>query len=131
MVEVRVSTLSQPEAGRGLFATRHHRRHEYLTEYGGVRLTKAEADRERQAGFETGWFASTRTGYVLDGRFVSAEDEKLASFANDARDPARNNARLVPRWNHRTAQEEVWLKATRDIESGEEIFCSYGRAYWN
>lgn len=69
---------------------------------------------------------------MLDGRIMDSKKVKcFAKYANDAtgysqiNSQLKNNARITIDEN-----ENICLVATRKIKSGEEIFCSYGKQYW-
>ena len=49
-----------------------------------------------------------------------------ARYINDHADPAAINARFVKCRKTRKAL----VVALRDIRAGEEVYCSYGEAYW-
>lgn len=53
----------------------------------------------------------------------------FAKYANDAKGLTNsnftNNAKITLDDN-----EKVCLEATRDINAEEELFCSYGKEYW-
>jgi len=58
-------------------------------------------------------------------------DGKLASFANDTRDSKTNNAAFQAKHvTTKRARKQVWLKTTKPINPGAEIFVTYGRDYW-
>ena len=58
-------------------------------------------------------------------------DGKLASFANDTRDSKTINAAFQPKHvTTKRTRTQVWLKATKPINPGAEIFVTYGRDYW-
>lgn len=69
---------------------------------------------------------------MLDGRIMDSKKVKCyAKYANDATGYSnlektfKNNARISL-----DDHENICLVATRKIKSGEEIFCSYGKQYW-
>jgi len=49
-------------------------------------------------------------------------DGKLASFANDTRRMADNAAFQPKHPTHKRPRKQVWLKATKPINAGVEIF---------
>ena len=58
-------------------------------------------------------------------------DGKLASFANDTKNSKTNNAVFQPKHvTSKRPRKQIWLKATKPINPGDEIFVTYGRDYW-
>jgi len=56
---------------------------------------------------------------------------KLASFANDKRDSKTNSAAFQRKHvTTKRTRKQVWLKATKPINAGAEIFVTYSRDYW-
>ena len=56
---------------------------------------------------------------------------KLASFANDKRDSKTNSAAFQRKHvTTKRTRKQVWLKATKPINPGAEIFVTYSRDYW-
>ena len=67
---------------------------------------------------------------LLDGRIMDAmKVNGFAKYANDAKGYSnsnyRNNAKIAYDEN-----DQICLIATKKINAGEEIFCSYGKKYW-
>ena len=116
-------------AGRGLFATTAFRKNEIITWYDGERIDRKEAIRRKSMGKGT-HLASASNYVVLDGLRTPAEMGRgAASFVNDARNSIfQNNAKLEKYCP--SIFEHVVIRAKRDIAKGEEIFASYGNAYW-
>ena len=68
---------------------------------------------------------------MLDGNIMDSQNTNcFAKYANDAKgfttSKYKNNAKITL-----DNDGNVCLKATKKIKAGEEIFCSYGKAYWN
>ncbi|MBL7914205.1 MAG: SET domain-containing protein-lysine N-methyltransferase [Bacteroidia bacterium] len=124
MVHVKKSTL--PNAGKGLFTDKDIAKGEIVCEYEGERITWAEAIERNEIG---------KGGYVYfinKNNCIDAIDCKdtFGRYANDAaglgRVPGkRNNS------TYDVVKNRVYIRATRNIAAGSEIFVSYGRAYWN
>ena len=50
---------------------------------------------------------------------------------NDTKNSKTNNAVFQPKHvTTKRARKQVWLKATKPINPGAEIFVTYGRDYW-
>lgn len=118
-IDVRDSTL--PGAGLGAFATRHYDRNELVTEYVGNLLM----DKRDAAALETQTHVIHAEGVTIDGLKVYEEGKGAGSFANDPVNPARHN--VIPVTLDGDAHlNKIYLKATRDIDVGDELFYSYG-----
>ena len=120
---VKKSTL--PNAGKGLFSKRDIKKGERIVEYVGEIITEKELDRRAENDIYGYAF------YINKNRCIDAfyMPEALARFANDAKGITRlpgvtNNAEYEV-WKNRG-----WIKATKDIKAGSEIFVSYGAEYW-
>jgi hypothetical protein len=94
-------------------------------EYIGEIITEAELDRRAEKDIYGYAF------YINKKRCIDAYymPESLARFANDAKGLTRipgisNNAEYEV-WKNRG-----WIKATKNIKAGSEIFVSYGAEYW-
>ena len=124
MVHVKKSTL--PNAGKGLFTDKFIKKGDIVCEYEGERITWAEAIRRNDLD---------KGGYVYfinEKNCIDAFEYKntFGRYANDAaglgRVPGkRNNS------TYDVVKNRVYIRATRNIEAGSEIFVSYGRSYWN
>lgn len=117
-------------AGKGLFACESIRPGETIVEYVGRKLTNKEFDIVFDAGM---WlYAASVPDGVIDAAGPEW-DQYPAKFSNDAMGPtrigARNNAAF--RYSGKKGNYKVHIVATRHIKSGDEIFTSYGRAYWS
>ena len=54
-----------------------------------------------------------------------------AMYANDARGLVRLEGYVNNSLFRLLDDGSMWLEATRSIKAGQEIFASYGRAYWS
>lgn len=158
-------------AGKGLFASVPFLPNDYITEYGGEVIDKAEAERRRAAGHAT-HIRGLAFGHVaLDGRHVTGvAGDGGASFANDpfslggsggsggsgssgsidSRDSIGGNGKKKQdRVNSKfvivtsfdvsvgvqrsglVVGERVFLRATKAIPAGDEIYVDYGNDYWH
>ena len=118
---IKKSTL--PQAGKGLFTRSFIAAGTRIVEYKG-RVTTWNEVKEKEAD-------NVYIMYVNRNHVINAEPFKnaLARYANDAKGVGkisglRNNAVYA------TVKKRVYIKATRDIEAGEEILVDYGKAYW-
>jgi uncharacterized protein len=112
-----------PNAGLGLFTAIKLYKDEEIAIFEGETLSQKEADK-RAKNLEDQYFISLLNGKILDSKHVDC----FAKFANDATSdtvPFKNNAKI-------TLNEvgKVCLIATKTIKANDEIFCSYGKAYW-
>ena len=111
-------------AGMGLYTAIKIYRNERISLFKGVILSAREAA-IRVKNNADGYFINMPDGTIMDSREVSC----FAKYANDAegykKSGAKNNSIIAL-----DQQDKVCLIATRDIKSGEEIFCGYGKEYW-
>jgi SET domain-containing protein len=117
--------LSQlPNAGKGLFTAIKIYKDEIIAIYKGEVLSEKEAARRSQQGIDN-YFINMLDGSIMDSLNV----ECFAKYANDAAANAisafKNNVKISL-----DDDDNVCLVATRNIKTGEEIFCSYGARYW-
>lgn len=118
-------------AGNGLFATRPFARNSIVTEYEGTLVWKADA--MKASPEQTAHHMGLPNGYAIAGLCdpALAGGKGGGSFANDGfQVPGRNNATFWAKHEPGSPMVRMFLKATRDIAAGEEIFVGYGRCYW-
>jgi len=119
---VEISQL--PDAGQGLFTAVDIFEEEVITLFEGELLSEEEAA-SRKARGEDSYFINMIDGTTLDSKHTPC----FAKYANDAEgfssSPFKNNAKISL-----NEEDKVCLIALRKINSGEEIFCGYGEAYW-
>ena len=112
-----------PNAGKGLFTKTPIKKGQRIVEYKGrIRLWK---EVKHLDGYN---------GYLLRlSRTLAIDAEPLRSgkgrYANDAMGLTRvrglrNNAEYL------IYGDQCFIEATRNINAGEEVFVSYGRAFW-
>lgn len=121
MKRISINPSTIPGSGMGLFADEYIRRGELIVEVIGERYT-AESDVKLENDL-----------YLLaigDGSDDYIDVKGPAMYANDAcglvRIPGMSNNSVFRLLDDGT----MWLEATRTIRSGQEVFASYGRAYW-
>jgi SET domain-containing protein len=126
-IECKPSTLPD-DAGFGLFATRPFKKGSIITWYDGERISRNEALNRRKINKSSHIKSLNYLGDCIDG--IKGESNMMigrggASLANDARSFVRNNCSYV------TKNNNIYLKAKRDLIEGEELFVSYGKSYWS
>jgi len=112
-----------PGAGKGLFTKKDIPKGTVIVEYKGRIHTWDEIKHEDG---KNGYLY-----YINSKRVIDAKPYKkaLARYANDARgwgraEGLRNNAEYIEK------DKRCYIKSTRRILKGEEIFVGYGREYW-
>ena len=119
---LRVKRSGLPGAGKGLFTKVFIPKNTRIVEYKG-RISKwRDADHK-----DNGNIYFVNRNHVIDARPYR---KALARYANDARGLARvkgitNNSEYVE------DGLKVYIKSTRDIPAGSEIFVEYGKEYWD
>ena len=119
-----VKTSQIANSGKGLFTAIDIYKDEMIAVFTGDLLNKTEAAL-RAEGQNDRYFIMMPDGLTLD----SMNSDCFAKYANDA----SVNAETKFKNNSKIAFDDdgqVGLIALRKIKSGEEIFCSYGKAYW-
>jgi uncharacterized protein len=109
-------------AGKGLFTVIPIYKDEIICYYKGEILTQRQVDIRVRKGTDK-YFISMLDASIFDCGKLNG----FAKYANDARDSNfKNNAAI-------TIDEEnrIYLRASRNIKAGEEIFCGYGKRYWS
>jgi SET domain-containing protein len=113
-----------PDAGNGLFTAITIYKDEVISLFRGEILSDEEAALRAAKG-NTDYFMNMPDGTILDTMRVNG----FAKYANDVHGSEKtnylSNARITLDENNK-----VCIAANRNIKSGEEIFCSYGKAYW-
>ena len=112
-------------SGTGLFTAITIYKDEIIAIYKGKILTKNQAKAKADKGKDK-YFISLLDGTILDSMPIKC----FAKYANDAtgfsKSDFKNNAKIALDEN-----ENVCLIATRKIKQEEEVFCNYGKRYWN
>lgn len=117
-VEVRRSLIKN--AGDGLFATRTFFKGEVLGVYRGRVLSLLQAHQLQDRDYLMGGFGINAH---VDARFALNAEGR---YVNDNFDTTKLNAEFEKLKAERIAN----VRATRDIQAGEEIYASYGETYW-
>ncbi|MES2617141.1 MAG: SET domain-containing protein-lysine N-methyltransferase [Bacteroidota bacterium] len=117
-------TSTIADAGQGLFTAISIYKNEIVSLFKGEILSNEEAD-SRSKNNDDAYFVSMINGDIMDSKHVDC----FAKFANDAEGAAvtraKNNTVITI-----DESQKVCLVATRNIKAGEEIFCGYGKRYW-
>jgi hypothetical protein len=112
------------EAGEGLFTAIDIHDEEIIAVFKGEMLSKKLAKQRASIGLDK-YFVVMPDGGIMDSMPVFC----FAKYANDLKgtkgNKRRNNANI-----ELNEEGEVCLVASREILSGAEIFCSYGKNYW-
>lgn len=117
-----VNRSSIQSAGDGLFTSRDIKKGELVIEYTGDITTWEQVRHD----------ASNLYIYFVDEDYVinaKEHPEAIARYANDAHGLTRkpgvhNNSRFV------NINGKIFIKATKLIKAGDEIFVDYGKSYW-
>lgn len=123
-----VKKSSLPNSGKGLFTTQDIKKGQIVCEYEGEMITWDEATKRNTKDVKKGaYFYFINDKKVID---AFAAKNTFGRYANDAAGLSRikgfrNNATYFEKGSR------VFIKATRNIPAGSEIFVSYGRGYWN
>jgi len=111
-------------AGKGLFTAITLYKNEIIALFKGEILSTIEAEKRVQEQNDR-YFINLLDGGILD----SMNTDCFAKYANDAKglfkSNFKNNAAITL-----DDEDNVCIKATKNIKAGQEIFCSYGKAYW-
>lgn len=120
-----VETSKIPNSGNGLFTAIDIYKDEMIAIFTGDILNESQATECAEKGNDR-YFIMMPDGSTLD----SMNSDCLAKYANDStvnsETALKNNAKIAF-----DDEGQVGLIALRKIKSGEEIFCSYGKVYWN
>lgn len=120
-LEVKKSTLVKKQ--KGLFACKEFKKGDMICEYLGEFITNKEYNKRTEEG--NGGYGVTVGHRILDGKNANC----VAKYANDAngtiKSKFRNNSTLY------NMRGRVYIYATKRIREGEEIFCAYGKDYWD
>lgn len=119
------SELSQIEnAGNGLYTAINIYKDETIALFKGEIITNKEVEK-RVAQKKDRYFINLLDGSIMDSMYTDC----YAKYANDAEgignNSLKNNAKISL-----DDDDNVCIKATKTISAGQEIFCSYGKAYW-
>lgn len=128
-----IGTSQLPNSGNGLFTAIAIYKDEVISLFKGELLTALQAKLRASKGHDK-YFISLPNGTMMDSMRVPC----FAKYANDAEGGifAKANKRISKPIFKNSAKialdedNQVCIVATRNIKVNEEIFCSYGKAYW-
>jgi len=111
-------------AGKGLFTAIDIYKDEIISLFKGEIIANKEAKKRAQLNDDK-YFINLLDDSILDSMHTGC----YAKYANDAEGLSssnfKNNAKITL-----DDDNNVCLKASKKIKSGEEVFCSYGKRYW-
>jgi uncharacterized protein len=113
------------KSGNGLFTAIDIYKEEVVATFKGKILSDKQAQSKVDKGQDRYFIA------MLDGSIMDSMKAKcFAKFANDAKGAAvsefKNNTKITI-----DEADNVCLVATKNIKAGSEVFCAYGKAYWD
>ncbi len=114
------------DGGMGLFATHRIPPHTAIVRYSGEILDTAMGARRRDAFGGSAYVLEITGNYAIDAARTDTADGRLVDDARGSRFTA--NAELVCDRGSRSACVKSGRRA---INAGDEIFASYGAAYWS
>lgn len=116
-----------PKSGKGLFTTKDIAKGDIVCEYEGEKLTWKEClKRNQDQKGKGGYYFFITNKNCVDAQYTLSA---LGRYANDAAGPGRV-AGLRNNCVYEVQKGKPYIKATRNIKSGSEIFVSYGKEYW-
>jgi len=119
-----ISTSQLTNAGNGLFTAIKIYKEEVIAIFKGEIISNAQAKLRATNGNDK-YFINMLNGSIMDSMPIDC----FAKYANDAKGIShlnfKNNSKIAIDDNN-----NVCILATKNIQSGEEIFCSYGKKYW-
>lgn len=121
MKKVSINPSMIPGSGMGLFADEYIKKGELI-----VMVTGEKYSSESDVVLENNY-------YLLDsgdGTNDYIDVKGPAMYANDACGPVRLPGMVNNSLFRLLDDGTMWLEATRAIRPGQEVFASYGRAYW-
>ena len=131
----KVELFSRGDAlGKGVRATDVIQKGEILASYGGRVVPKLLVSQQK---YKTAYALQLTKDFVIDGNPLLPETRgHLGPLINDAagsvRQATNNNAKFSRGFIRANGEKlhTMWVKATKTIQKGEEIYVSYGRLYW-
>lgn len=111
-------------AGKGLFTAIEIYKNEIISLFKGEIIDNIEAGKRAQQNNDK-YFINLLDDTIMDSMYTDC----YAKYANDAEGLAgsnfKNNAKITL-----DDDDNVCIKALKNIKSGDEVFCGYGKAYW-
>ena len=124
MLNLEIKESKIKNAGHGLFTNSNINEGELICEFTGT-LIKNDLVEKLNENKRMAYLIEWDDEYTLDVE----HSDCLAKFANDAEGYKKikglsNNSEIA--WY----EDKLYLKATKKINAGEEIYASYGNDYW-
>ncbi len=117
-------TSQIPNSGFGLFSAIDIIKGEIISVFEGEILTDNEAEKRVNQGIDQ-YFINLLDGTIMDSKNIDC----YAKLANDAegfgKSGFKNNAEIAL-----DNEDNPCIVATKNIKSGDELFCGYGKKYW-
>jgi hypothetical protein len=113
-----------PNAGMGLYTAIRIYKDEIISLFKGELLSDLEFTNRTNAGVD-GYFMNMHDGTTLDCMHTAC----FAKYANDSEGFSKTNFKQNATITL-DDDDNVCLVAIKNIKVGEEMFCSYGTAYW-
>ncbi len=121
-----VKTSLLPKAGKGLFTTKDIKKGELVIEYKGEIINWKEyqvrVDRD-----EDGYLFHINNNHCIDAFHTP---QHKARYANDAAGLSRVKG-LTNNCVYEIIDKKCFIKATKNIPAGSEIFVTYTKEYWD
>ncbi len=112
------------DSGNGLYTAIDIYRDEIIAVFKGEILTDIQAKKRAKEGNDK-YFINLLDGSIMDSMNIKC----FAKYANDANGSTisnfKNNSIIALDDN-----DNVCIKAIRNIKANEELFCDYGKRYW-
>ena len=128
LLNLKVADSTIKGSGKGLFTLMDIKKGTKIIQYTGTLMSATQYDKN-----DTGYGASVSKSRVID---ASSTQSTLGRYANDCRaanirkkECRGTNARFSVSYK-KDQDPAVWIKATKNIKKGSEIFISYSRYYW-
>ncbi|MBV9961435.1 MAG: SET domain-containing protein-lysine N-methyltransferase [Parafilimonas sp.] len=113
-----------PNAGKGLFTRTSIAKGSLVVEYKGKVTTWKEIESSKKFN---GYVFYINRNLVIDAQ---SSEKWLGRYANDA----KGLNKIKSKQNnccYAIIDKRVFIKATKNIEAGEELFVGYGKEYWD
>ena len=111
-------------SGNGLFSAIDILKNEIISVFTGEILSDLEAEKRVKNNIDQ-YFINLLDGTIMDSKNVDC----FAKLANDAEGYGnsgfKNNSKITL-----DNDDNPCIVATKNIKSGEELFCGYGESYW-
>ena len=111
------------ESGKGLYTFVAIKKGDKIAKYTG----KMMSDEEFEAN-PSPFGLEVKKNTLIDARSTQSGLTRYANSCRKGDNCKGNNSKFSI--SHRTNPPTVWLKATKNIKAGEEIYVPYGKAYW-